>query len=352
MVEIAKSKYDVESLLSVFEARILSNVTISAPFWEGITPKHLLKAFEIKKDGIKEIEGGDFRNNQVSSGYDLITDFDQIQEVTLDLKFNNSKPVNNHPVGTILPLRTAKYSTTPLEVKLQPIQSVLRFHTRLGHLYSNVYDQLFFQLMFNYEVLQETVENLMINHPIYGLMHSLRDPNMFIFEKDSPNPVLLDKMISKVWKGADFFLMHPETLKMFHKNANKSGLRLKSKFIKDFDARFTIWRNIPILTTDKIYLNYEGADKSQADFKSASYDIKDLTAGETLTSILLCRIGEDKQGIIKLFPKNLKSSPLFPGLDIEYMGINDQAIASYLLTTYSSVTILSPDSLCRADVLI
>jgi hypothetical protein len=175
---------------------------------------------------------------------------------------------------------------------------------------------------------------------------------MLILGKNEPLTDILDKMISKVWRfgSADCFVMHPEALWEFHSQCNKAGIKLKTK--KLFGKDFTCWRNIPIITTNKIYLHYHSTNKSEAKYESIMYELDKKERGTTFTSILLMRIGEEKQGVMHLIPKGLHSHPLYPGINIEFMGLNDAAIASYLLTTYSAAAVTSYDAICRADILI
>jgi hypothetical protein len=62
------------------------------------------------------------------------------------------------------------------------------------------------------------------------------------------------------------------------------------------------------------------------------------------TSILLIRTGEAKQGVVGLFQPGLPGE-LTKGLSVRFMGINDQAIASYLDSLYCSLAVLTDDAL-------
>ena len=65
------------------------------------------------------------------------------------------------------------------------------------------------------------------------------------------------------------------------------------------------------------------------------------------TSILLIRTGEAKQGVVGLYQPGLPGE-LSKGLSVRFMGINDQAIASYLVSLYCSLAVLTDDCTGRA----
>ena len=56
------------------------------------------------------------------------------------------------------------------------------------------------------------------------------------------------------------------------------------------------------------------------------------------------RTGEDNQGVVGLRQTGLPDE-YEPGLSVRFMGINEQAIISYLVSTYYSAAILVPDAL-------
>jgi hypothetical protein len=56
------------------------------------------------------------------------------------------------------------------------------------------------------------------------------------------------------------------------------------------------------------------------------------------------RTGEDDQGVIGLYQTGLPEE-IEPGLNARFMGINEQAIISYLVSTYFSAAVLVPDAL-------
>ena len=80
------------------------------------------------------------------------------------------------------------------------------------------------------------------------------------------------------------------------------------------------WRGFPLIPSDK--LGFEDGK----------------------TNILLLRTGERKQGVVGLFQPNLPGQQN-PGLSVRFMGINQKAIASYLVSLYCSLAVLTEDAL-------
>jgi hypothetical protein len=87
-----------------------------------------------------------------------------------------------------------------------------------------------------------------------------------------------------------------------------------------FGSQFITWRGIPIIPCDKIR----------------------VINGKT--SILLLRTGESRQGVVGLYQPNL-TGELSMGLSVRFMGINHKAIASYLVSLYCSLAVLTEDAL-------
>jgi hypothetical protein len=56
------------------------------------------------------------------------------------------------------------------------------------------------------------------------------------------------------------------------------------------------------------------------------------------------RVGEKRQGVVGLFQPGLPGEQS-PGLSVRFMGINRNAIASYLISLYCSVAVQTNDAL-------
>ena len=66
--------------------------------------------------------------------------------------------------------------------------------------------------------------------------------------------------------------------------------------------------------------------------------------GRHTTSILALRIGEAEQGVVGLHQTGLPDE-YQPSLSVRFMGIDDKAITSYLVSAYYSAAVLVPDAL-------
>jgi hypothetical protein len=81
------------------------------------------------------------------------------------------------------------------------------------------------------------------------------------------------------------------------------------------------WRGVPMLTCNKIPIS------------------------DTRTSFILAlRTGEEDQGVIGLHQTGI-SDEYQPSLSVRFMGINEKAVISYLVSAYFSVAVLVPDAL-------
>ena len=81
------------------------------------------------------------------------------------------------------------------------------------------------------------------------------------------------------------------------------------------------WRGIPILPCNKIPVSESRT-----------------------SSIMLMRIGEKNQGVIGLHQAGIPDE-IEPSLSVRFMGINEKAIISYLVSAYFSAAVLVPDAL-------
>ncbi|MEE4465519.1 hypothetical protein V2S84_25915, partial [Azotobacter chroococcum] len=66
------------------------------------------------------------------------------------------------------------------------------------------------------------------------------------------------------------------------------------------------------------------------------------------TKILLLRVGDKRQGVIGLYQPGVAGEQS-PGLSVRVMGINRNAIASYLISLYCSLAVLTEDALAVLD---
>ncbi|MBY8853524.1 Crp/Fnr family transcriptional regulator, partial [Saccharothrix sp. MB29] len=100
---------------------------------------------------------------------------------------------------------------------------------------------------------------------------------------------------------------------------NKRGLYPGSA---DVDGtRVTTWRGVPILPSDKIPISERQT-----------------------SSIIAMRVGEQDNGVIGLHQPGIPDE-VQPSLNARFMGVNEKAIVSYLVSAYYSVAVLVPDAL-------
>jgi hypothetical protein len=274
-------------------ARQLSNTTKTPPQWRGASPRWLVQLLPWAP-----VEAGVYRINQA-----LEDDF--AVRCTPDLA--------DH-----LPTAFNDYEIQPREYVLSSVTTTVSVHTRGSDLYRSPMDQVKEQLTLAVEKLKEKQEEELINNAAYGLINNV-DPDMRIKpRKGQPTPDDLDQLISTVWKEPAFFLMHPKAIAAFGRECTRRGVPPPTTTL--FGASFLTWRGLPLVPCDKMKLKGNKAD------------------------ILLLRTGERKRGVIGLFQPGIPGE-VSPSLSIRLMGINQQGVASYLLSLYCSAAVLTHDAL-------
>jgi hypothetical protein len=179
-------------------------------------------------------------------------------------------------------------------------------------------DQVKEQLSLTVEKLKEKQEHEILNNRSYGLLHSV-DPEMRIkSRKGPPTPDDLDELISTVWKEPSFFLAHPKTIAAVGRECTRRGVPPPTLTL--FGAPFITWRGLPLIPCDKIPVKGNKSD------------------------LLLIRAGERKRGVVGLFQPGIPGE-VSPSLSVRMMGINQAGQASYLLSLYCSVAVLTHDAL-------
>jgi len=221
-----------------------------------------------------------------------------------------------------LPQTYVDYIEDPREYMLSAVNTVLDVHTRVSDLYSKPYNQIGEQLRLIIETIKERQESELINNPEYGLLHSIAPQQRLNTRSGAPTPDDLDELISKVWKQPGFFLLHPVTIAAFGRECTRRGVPPPT--VSLFGSQFLTWRGIPLIPSDKIAIE------------------------EGKTKILLIRTGESRQGVVGLYQPNLPGEQS-PGLSVRFMGINHQAIASYLVSLYCSLAVLVDDAVAVLD---
>lgn len=288
------------------------------------------------------VSGGVFRVNQVAEHFAGLNEAVNPGKEA-ELPSGNINITHQHgseeDVGTHS-ARFAEGAGAP-EIQLKPIQTVVKVNTRVPALYSKEHNQLDQQLQIGADYIYETKENLIFNDPDWGLLNQV-DPRLRF--KGEPTPDTLDELLNRIWKMPDFFVMHHDTLAAFHKNATAAAIALDN--VEMFGSSFTTWRGLPILPTNKLHLVHKGDVGENGRVHHETGD------GSCKTSILILRIGEDKQGVLSLFAAGNEGSPRFPLINVDFMGINDQSVASYMMTTFAAMAVATPGALGCADVMV
>jgi Phage capsid-like protein/Cyclic nucleotide-binding domain len=225
-----------------------------------------------------------------------------------------------------IPETFVDYSATPREYSLSSIQTVVRVHTRVSDLYNNPHDQLAEQMRLTIEGIKERQEWELINSRKFGLLHSA-DPSMRISTRyGTPTPDDLDELLALVWKKPAFFLAHPKAIAAFGRECTWRGVPPQT--INLFGTQVITWRGVPLIPTDKLEI------KSR--FSSNQW--------LGTTSIILVRVGEADQGVVGLHQVGIPGE-ILPSLSARLMKTDNLGVASYLLSLYFSLAVLTDDAL-------
>jgi hypothetical protein len=225
---------------------------------------------------------------------------------------------SGHSGEAQLPGTFADYELAPREYELSVAQTVLRLHTRVADLFNEPMNQLQQQLRLTIEALRERQENEMVNNPEFGLLHNADFSQRFQTHSGPPTPDDLDELLSRR-RSTRMMLAHPRTIAAFGRECSRRGIYPPSVDVGG--TALPGWRGVPIFSCNKI----------------------PVTAGRT-SSIIAMRTGEEDQGVVGLHQIGIPDE-YEPGLNVRFMGISDQAIMSYLVSTYFSVAVLVPDAL-------
>jgi hypothetical protein len=275
-------------------ARTLANATKTIPQLRLITPRWLVHLLHWVP-----VEAGIYRVNKVK-------DPDKIE---VDCSNKDERELPNTFVD---------YEEWGREYVLSAVNTVVDVHTRVSDLYSSPHNQIHEQVRLTIEIVKERQERELLNNKEYGLLNNVNDFMRIKTRTGAPTPDDLDELIARVWKEPGFFLAHPQAIAAFGRECTRRGVPPPT--ITLFGSQFLTWRGLPLIPCDKI----------------------DVVKGKT--SILLLRTGERRQGVVGLYQPGLAGEQGM-GLSVRFMGINHQAIASYLISLYCSLAVLSEDAL-------
>lgn len=288
------SEFEQPTALGDVAARQLAIATRTVPQMSSITPRwltHLLQWVPV--------EAGIYRVNKVKDA----------NSVTVDCSNRDERE---------LPQTFVDYIENPREYMLSAVNTVLDVHTRVSDLYSKPYNQIAEQLRLTIETVKERQESELINNKEYGLLSSIVPSQRIKTRTGAPTPDDLDELITKVWKEPGFFLLHPLAVAAFGRECTRRGVPPPT--VSLFGSQFITWRGIPLIPSDKVQIE-DGKSK-----------------------IILLRTGESRQGVVGLYQPNLPGEQT-PGLSVRFMGINHRAIASYLVSLYCSLAVLTDDAI-------
>ncbi|MDR2397437.1 MAG: hypothetical protein LBD74_01600, partial [Spirochaetaceae bacterium] len=257
----------------------------------------------------KGLEAGVYRVNRVVEG-----------DTPLDVLCSQDPKKVDIPQGYI------EYETKPREYRLGSISTILNIDTTIQDVYSSPYDQTQEQIRLAVESLKERQESQIINSDDYGLLKNAADSQRIQTRYGRPMPDDLDELITKVWKEPSFFLAHPRAIAAFARECTRRGVPPATVSLAG--GTFMAWRGIPIIPTDKLFVD----------------GLKNPKAKTGKTHILLVRSGEAKRGVIGLYQTGVPNEQS-RGLSVRFRGVNDQGVASYLLSVYCSAAILAVDAL-------
>jgi hypothetical protein len=218
-----------------------------------------------------------------------------------------------------LPGTYVEYEANPREYELSVAQTVLRVHTRVADLYNEPMDQVEQQLRLTIESLRERQENELVNNPDFGLLNNADLRQRVHTRSGPPTPDDMDELLATVWKEPSYFIAHPKAIAAFGRECSHRGIYPSG--IDIGGHQFPAWRGIPLLPCNKI----------------------PIAEGHT-SSIMLLRTGEANQGVVGLHQVGIPDE-YQPGLSVRFMGINNQAVISYLVSAYYSAAVLVPDAL-------
>jgi CRP-like cAMP-binding protein len=217
-----------------------------------------------------------------------------------------------------LPGTYVDYEIRPREYELSVAQTVLRVHSRVADLYNDPMNQTEQQLKLAIEALRERQEHEMVNNRDFGLLHNADLKQRIHTRSGPPTPDDLDELLSRR-RGTKAMFAHPRTIAAFGRECSARGIYPGN--VDLLDSSVPSWRGVPVLPCNKIPVTAEGT-----------------------SSIIAMRTGEDDHGVIGLHQTGIPDE-YEPSLNVRFMGIDERALISYLVSAYYSVAVLVPDAL-------
>ena len=291
---MATEESTVPTALGDVAARQLANATKTPPQLGSITPRWLVHCLQWVP-----VEAGIYRLNKVKDDTSVAVQCSDRDERSLPATF-------------------VDYEANPREYMLSAVNTVLEAHPRASAPYPPPVRQLAAQLPPTHEHIKERQESELINNAEYGLLSNVAPKQKLATRGGAPTPDDLDELISRVWKEPAFFLAHPAAIAAFGRECTYRGVPPPTVTL--FGSPFLTWRGLPLIPSDKVQ----------------------IVNGKT--HFLLLRTGTAKQGVVGLYQPNLPGEQGM-GLSVRFMGINQKAIAAYLISLYCSLAVLTEDAL-------
>lgn len=286
--------HQAHTALGDVAARTLSNATKTVPMMGTITPRWLVHLLQWVP-----VEAGIYRVNKVKDP----------SAIEVDCSAKDEREI---------PATFVDYEEWGREYVLNAVNTAVDVHTRVSDLYSSPHNQIKEQLRLTIETVKERQESELINNKEYGLLNNIAESQRVKSRTGAPTPDDFDELLTKVWKEPAFFLAHPQAIAAFGRECTRRGVPPPTVAL--FGSQFITWRGVPIIPCDKLK----------------------VTQGKT--NILLLRTGESRQGVVGLYQPNLPGQQSM-GLSVRFMGINHKAIASYLVSLYCSLAVLTDDAI-------
>jgi Phage capsid-like protein/Cyclic nucleotide-binding domain len=225
---------------------------------------------------------------------------------------------SGHTGEQVLPSTFVDYEGSPREYELQVAQTVLRVHSRVADLFNEPMNQIENQLKLTVQELRERKEYELINNPDFGLLHNVDYAQRIQPVSGPPTPDDLDELLCRR-RDSKVLLAHPRAIAAFGRECNKRGLYPSSVTLGE--RTVPAWRGVPLLPCPVIPISEHNT-----------------------SSILVLRTGQDNQGVVGLHQTGIPDE-YEPGLNVRFMGIDEKAVISYLVSTYFSTAVLVPDAI-------
>jgi hypothetical protein len=301
--------------LTKHDALNLASPTKTPLQWEAISPRWLLSLLPWV-----QVPAGVYRVNRVAEP-------PTVKAEHLEPKKGELLPEGSAAYETVRsvlsePAAVAAEDPVPAVYHLAKVETVVKMHTFVEDLYSHPHDQEEEQLRIAVAAIKEEKERRILTSAKFGLLNAAAPKMRIATDSGPPTPDDFDRLLALVWKKPAFFLAHPRAVAAFGRECTARGVTPET--VEILGSPFVAWRGVPVVPSDKLPIA-EGKDGSQ-------------------TSILLLRVGEGEQGVVGLHQAGVGDENL-QSLRVRRMRVDDDGVASYLLTCYFGVAVLIDDAL-------